>query len=314
MAEYENAVEINGLTKKYDGFTLDDISFAVPKGSIMGFVGQNGSGKSTTIKAMLNIIARDDGTVKMLGLDNIENEREIKEQCAAVFDEIPFQDALTAKNLDFIMSGLYKSWNSAKFKEYLERFSLPSKKKIGKFSKGMKMKLQIAAALSHDAKLLIMDEATSNIDTRLESNARLLIMDEATTGLDPVVRNEILDIFLEYMADGERSVFMSSHITTDLEKAADCVTFIDKGRLLLTGYKDDILESHAMLRCTKKDLDEIDKTDYISARTTEFGADVLTADKAAAARKYSGIMIEKPTLEDIILYYVKEKTSKVWTA
>ena len=294
MTDYENAVEINGLTKKYDGFTLDNITFSVPKGSIMGFVGQNGSGKSTTIKAMLNIISRDSGTIKLLGLDNTENEREIKEQCAAVFDEIPFQDALTAKNLDFIMSGLYKNWSSAKFKEYLDRFALPSRKKIGKLSKGMKMKLQIATALSHDAKLLIMDEAT--------------------TGLDPVVRNEILDIFLEYMGDGERTIFMSSHITTDLEKAADSVTFIDRGNLLLTGYKDDILDSHGMMRCTKKELDEIDKADFISARITEFGADILTADRASAARRYSGVMIEKPTLEDIILYYVKEKTSKVWTA
>lgn len=293
MNDYENAIEINGLTKKYDGFTLDNISFTVPKGSIMGFVGQNGSGKSTTIKAVLNIIGRDSGSIKMFGLDNIENEREIKEQCAAVFDEIPFHDALTAKNLDFIMSGLYQNWNSAKFREYLDRFALPYKKKIGKLSKGMKMKLQIATALSHDAKLLIMDEAT--------------------TGLDPVVRNEILDIFLEYMADGERSIFMSSHITTDLEKAADCVTFIDKGKLLLTGYKDELLDDHGMLRCTKKELEELDKADYISARVTEFGADVLTADRSAAARKYSGIMIEKPSLEDIILYYVKSKTSKVWT-
>ena len=293
MTDYENAVEINGLTKKYDGFTLDNISFSLPKGSIMGFVGQNGSGKTTTIRAMLNIISRDSGSIKLLGLDNLKNEIEVKEQCAAVFDEIPFHDVLTANNLDLILSGIYTQWNRERFHEYLERFRLPAKKKIGKFSKGMKMKLQIAAALSHDAKLLIMDEAT--------------------TGLDPVVRNEILDIFLEYMADGERTIFMSSHITTDLEKAADSVTFIDNGRLLLTGYKDDILDSHAMLRCTKKDLDEIPESDYISARITDFGADVLTADRSAAEKKYTGILTEKPTLEDILLWYVRSKTAKRWS-
>ena len=293
MTDYENAVEINGLTKKYDGFTLDNISFSLPKGSIMGFVGQNGSGKTTTIRAMLNIISRDSGSIKLLGLDNLKNEIEVKEQCAAVFDEIPFHDVLTANNLDLILSGIYTQWDRERFHEYLERFRLPAKKKIGKFSKGMKMKLQIAAALSHDAKLLIMDEAT--------------------TGLDPVVRNEILDIFLEYMADGERTIFMSSHITTDLEKAADSVTFIDNGRLLLTGYKDDILDSHAMLRCTKKDLDEIPESDYISARITDFGADVLTADRSAAEKKYSGILTEKPTLEDILLWYVRSKNAKRWS-
>ena len=293
MTDYENAVEINGLTKKYDGFTLDNISFSLPKGSIMGFVGQNGSGKTTTIRAMLNIISRDSGSIKLLGLDNLKNEIEVKEQCAAVFDEIPFHDVLTANNLDLILSGIYTQWNRERFHEYLERFRLPAKKKIGKFSTGMKMKLQIAAALSHDAKLLIMDEAT--------------------TGLDPVVRNEILDIFLEYMADGERTIFMSSHITTDLEKAADSVTFIDNGRLLLTGYKDDILDSHAMLRCTKKDLDEIPESDYISARITDFGADVLTADRSAAEKKYTGILTEKPTLEDILLWYVRSKTAKRWS-
>ena len=207
MSDYQNAIEISGLTKKYDGFTLDNISFNVPKGSIMGFIGQNGAGKTTTIKALLNIIKADSGSIKMLGLDNSTHEYEIKEHIAAVFDELPFHEEFTAKNLSVMFSGLYQNWDNAKFSEYLDRFQLPSRKKVGKFSKGMKMKLQIATALSHGAKLLIMDEAT--------------------TGLDPVVRNEILDIFREYLQDGERSILMSSHITSDLEKIADCVTFID---------------------------------------------------------------------------------------
>ena len=201
MTDYKNAIEIQNLTKKYDGFTLDNISFNVPKGSIMGFIGQNGAGKTTTIKLLLNLIRKDSGTIKMLGLDNAENEAKIKEQIAAVFDELPFHDSLNAKHLSVILSDIYEKWDKNTYYEYLDRFSLPRKKKIGEFSKGMKMKLQIAAALSH--------------------NAKLLIMDEATTGLDPVVRNEILDIFLEYLQDESNSILLSSHITTDLEKIAD---------------------------------------------------------------------------------------------
>jgi len=291
MNDYENAIEIKDLTKKYDGFTLDSISFNVPKGSIMGFIGQNGSGKTTTIRALLNVIKRDAGTIKLLGLDNIENEYEIKEQISAVFDELPFHEDFNAKQMNTILGSVYKEWDSKKYKEYLDRFALPEKKKIKQFSKGMKMKLQIAAALSH--------------------NAKLLIMDEATTGLDPVVRNEILDIFREYLQNEENSILMSSHITSDLEKIADCVTFIDKGRLLVSGYKDDILESHGLLKCTKADYKEIAAEDIVSARITDFGAEIMVADKALCRKKYSGAIIDKTTLEEIMLFYVN-RNKKEW--
>ncbi len=284
MGNYENAIEIQGLTKKYDGFTLDNISFHVPKGSIMGFIGQNGAGKTTTIRALLGIIRYDSGKINMLGMDHKENEYEIKEQIAVVFDEIPFQEMFNAKQISIMMSGIYRDWNRTKFEEYLDRFQLPMRKKCGKFSKGMKMKLQIATALSH--------------------NAKLLIMDEATTGLDPVVRNEILDLFREYLQDEQRSILMSSHITSDLEKIADSVTFIDKGKLLVSGYKDDILDSHAVIRCTKEDYKSIDKADMISARLSDYGAQIMVADKIAAKKKYSGVLIEKTTLEEIMLFYV----------
>ena len=292
MSDYQNAIEISGLTKKYDGFTLDNISFNVPKGSIMGFIGQNGAGKTTTIKAMLNIIKADSGSIKMLGMDNSTHEYEIKSQLAAVFDEMPFHEDFNAKQLSIMFSGLYSSWDNAKFSEYLDRFSLPSRKKVGKFSKGMKMKLQIATALSHGAKLLIMDEAT--------------------TGLDPVVRNEILDIFLEYLQDETNSILMSSHITTDLEKVADSVTFIDRGKLLISGYKDDILDTHGVIKCTKADYKELDPADYISARLNEFGAEVMVADRAAAKAKYSGLTLDKTTLEEIMLFYVNQG-KKEWS-
>ena len=291
MSNYENAIEIKGLTKKYDGFTLDDISFDVPKGSVMGFIGQNGAGKTTTIKAIFNIISRDAGTIKVLGLDNIENEYEIKEDVAAVFDELPFHEDFNAKQISIVLSSVFKNWDNEKFKELLTRFALPEKKKIKQFSKGMKMKLQIATALSHGAKLLIMDEAT--------------------TGLDPVVRNEILDIFREYLQDGERSILMSSHITSDLEKIADCVTFIDKGKILLSGYKDDILDTHGLLKCSKADYENIDKEDIISARITDFGVDAMVSDREMCNKKYSGAVIDKTTLEEIMLFYVN-RDKKEW--
>ncbi|MBQ3841531.1 MAG: ABC transporter ATP-binding protein [Ruminiclostridium sp.] len=291
MTDYENAIEINGLTKKYDGFTLDNVSFAVPKGSIMGFIGQNGAGKTTTIRALLNIIKTDAGEIKLLGLDNIKDEYTAKERIAVVFDELPFHDSFTGNALSKMFAGLYGAWDEKRFFELCDRFALPVKKKLGKFSKGMKMKMQIATALSH--------------------NAELLIMDEATTGLDPVVRNEILDMFREYLMDGDKSILMSSHITSDLEKIADCVTFIDKGRILLTGYKDDILDSHALIKCTKADMKDIAAEDYVSARVNDFGAELLTADRAEAARKYSGATIEKTTLEEIMLFYVN-RDKKEW--
>lgn len=292
MTAFENAIEICELTKQYDGFTLDRISFNVPKGTIMGFIGQNGAGKTTTIKSILNITKPTSGSIKIFGLDHIRNEYEIKEQIAAVFDEMPFHESMTAYALNIMFRGLYKNWNSELFFGYLERFCLPKKKKIGKFSKGMKMKLQIAAALSHGAKLLIMDEAT--------------------TGLDPVVRNEILDIFREYIQDEENSILMSSHITSDLEKIADCVTFIDKGKILLSGYKDEILDSHAIIKCSKTDYEKIPPQEYISARINDFGAEIMVPDREAAKNKYPDLIIEKTTLEDIMLFYVNH-AKKEWS-
>ena len=291
MCDYENAIEIDGLTKKYDGFTLDNISFNVPKGSIMGFIGQNGAGKTTTINSLLNIIKKDSGTIRILGLDNEKNEIAIKEQIAAVFDELPFHDQLNANHISIILRDIFKEWDNEKYFEYLDRFALPRKKKIGQFSKGMKMKLQIAAALSH--------------------NAKLLIMDEATTGLDPVVRNEILDIFLEYLQDENHSILMSSHITSDLEKIADSVTFIDRGKLLLTGYKDDILENHGVMKCSVDNYKQIDEADIISARITDFGAEIMVSDKKMFSQKYSGIIMDNTTLEEIMLFYVNRR-KKEW--
>lgn len=292
MSEYENAIELSGVTKRYEGFMLDNVSFTVPKGCIMGFIGQNGAGKTTTIRSLLNITDIDKGEIKLLGLDHINDEQEIKRRTAVVFDELPFHDIFSAKDMARIFEGLYPEWDNAVYSQYLERFQLPLKKKIGQFSKGMKMKLQIACALSH--------------------NAELLVMDEATTGLDPVVRDEILHIFMEYLQNGERSVLMSSHITSDLEKIADTVTFIDKGKILLTGYKDEIVEKHGIMKCSQEEIPGIDKADIVSVRINSYGAEVMLNDRINAAYKYSGAMIDPASLDDIMLYYVhKDETG--WT-
>lgn len=284
MNEYENAIEISGVTKRYEGFKLDNISFSVPKGSIMGFIGQNGAGKTTTIRSLLNITNIDDGEIRLMGLDHIKDELEIKKRIAVVFDELPFHDVFNAADMARIFEGLYPKWDNAVYSAYLERFKLPLKKKIGEYSKGMKMKLQIACALSH--------------------NAELLVMDEATTGLDPVVRDEILHIFMEYLRDGERSILMSSHITGDLEKIADSVTFINKGKILLTGCKDVILETHGILKCSKDEISNIDKSDIVSIRLNEFGAEIMLSDRENARYKYGEAVIDPASLDDIMLYYV----------
>ena len=284
--DFENAIEIKNLTKKFDGFTLDNISFNVPKGSIMGFIGQNGAGKTTTINSILNILKWDSGEIRILGQEMPAHEYEVKEQISAIFDILPFNDDLSAKQLSKTMKGIWKEWDEECFENYLERFQLPYKKKFGQFSKGMKMKLQIAAGLSH--------------------NAKLLIMDEATTGLDPVVRNEILDIFLEYLQDEDKSILMSSHITSDLEKIADRVTFIDKGKILLTGIKDEILDNHGLVKVSKKDFKNFEREDYISARVTDFGVDVMVNDRFMAEKKFSGAVIDRTNLEEIMLFYVNQ--------
>lgn len=291
----EYAIEIDNLSKKYDGFALKDVSIKLQKGTIMGFIGQNGAGKTTTIKSILNLIPVDTGTIRILGLDHIKDENKIKEQTAVIFDAMPFHDSITARQLGKIMKGMYKSFDSEKYAGYIERFSLPFNKKIGQFSKGMKMKLQIAAALSRDVKLLIMDEATA--------------------GLDPVVRNEMLNVFMEFMQDEDHSIFMSSHITSDLEKIADALTFIHNGKVILSGLKDDILAAHGVIKCCREDVAAIDDGDIIGIHLTDYNAEVMVSDKDGCIRKYPDMIMDGTTLDEILLFYVKAMTNgkKEWS-
>ncbi|MDD5950179.1 MAG: ABC transporter ATP-binding protein [Lachnospiraceae bacterium] len=289
---YENAIEINNLNKTYDGFALKDLSFRVPKGSIMGFVGQNGAGKSTTIKTILNIVKKDSGTVRVFGLDHVEQELEIKKNLAVVFDEVPFHDALNGKQVNCILKDIYENWNQETFYNYLDRFQLPTRKAIGQFSKGMKMKFQIATALSHDAQLLIMDEPTS--------------------GLDPVVRSEMLDVFMEYIQAENHTILLSSHITSDLERIADSITFIHGGRLLLTDYKDDILYRHGIIRCEPGDVAKFPEEDIVSVRRTDYTVSVMVKNKNDSI--YQNYTLDTPSLDEILLYYVRGIDRREWEA
>lgn len=292
MNQYENAIEISNLCKTYDGFSLKHLNLSVPKGTIMGFVGQNGAGKTTTIKSILNIIKPEQGEIHLLGMHHHKEEIAIKNRIGVVFDELPFHDQLTPLQLNSILSGIYSYWDSQCFFDYLERFSLPQRKKIATFSKGMKMKLQIATALSHHAELLIMDEATS--------------------GLDPVVRSEMLDIFLEFMQDENHSILMSSHITSDLEKIADSITFIHNGTLLLSGYKDDILDTHGVMKCSKENATKVSPNDIVSLRYTAFGAEIMVNDRKHCAKKYPDFIMDCTTLDEILLFYVRGLSKKEW--
>jgi len=223
-----NILEVNNLNKIFKGFSIDSISFNLPSGSIMGFVGQNGAGKTTTIRLILNMLKRNAGEIKVFGLDNIIDELEIKQNLGIIFDDLFFIEMWTVKDIEDVIKGFYKLWNSKLYKQYLDKFGLPSNKKIKELSRGMKIKLMLAVAMSHNAKLLILDEPTS--------------------GLDPVARNELLDIFKEYIAEGERSILFSTHITSDLEKVADYITLIDHGRLFYSGNTRDLINNYLIVR------------------------------------------------------------------
>lgn len=284
MEKAANVIELKGVKKDYGDFLLDNVSFVVPEGSVCGFIGQNGAGKTTTIQIILDSINRDGGEVYLFGESIDKDSAALRENVGVVFDEMGFHDFLTAKQINTIMKNVYKNWNEEKYFDYLRRFSLPTKKACGTFSRGMRMKLQIAAALSHEAKLLIMDEPTS--------------------GLDPIVRNEMLQIFREYVVEEDHTILLSSHITGDLEKLADEVVFIDGGKIVLKGNKDDILERHGILKCKKDELKNINSSLIVSAQTSSFGAEVLVNDRNEAKKLYPQMVIERAGLEEIMIYYV----------
>ena len=280
----ENILEIKNLCKEYNGFQLKNINMELPKGMIMGFIGENGAGKTTTIKSILNII-NSEGSIKIFGKDIKLNEKEIKEEIGVVLDDSFLSEYLTAKQVNSIMKSMYKNWNKQLYFKYLEHFKLPKNKLVKDFSSGMKMKLKVATALSHHPKLLILDEPTS--------------------GLDPVARNEILDIFQDFIQNEENSILVSSHITSDLEHIADYIIFINDGEIILSKTRDELLEQYGIVKCTKEEFERIDKKDYVKFKENRFEYEVLVEDKIEFRKKYDFNIIDKPTLEDIMLIYIK---------
>lgn len=242
----ENNLEVKNLCKKYDEFELKDINLKLPKGMIMGLIGENGAGKTTTIKSILNLINIDNGEIEIFGLNIKENEKKIKEDIGVVLDDSFFSEYLNPADINKIMKKIYKNWDEKLYFKYLEDFKLPKNKISKEFSSGMKMKLKIAVALSHHPKLLILDEPTS--------------------GLDPVARSEILDIFQDFIQNEENSIFVSSHITSDLEHIADYITFINDGKIVLSKTRDELLEKYGIVKCSKSEFEKIDKNDYVNSK------------------------------------------------
>ena len=281
----ENNLEVKNLCKKYNGFELKDINLELPTGMIMGLIGENGAGKTTTIKAILNMINRDSGKIAIFGLDNIKDGKQIKEDIGVVLDDSFLSEYLNPIDINKIMKNIYKNWDEKLYFKYIEDFKLPKDKMSKEYSSGMKMKLKIAVALSHNPKLLILDEPTS--------------------GLDPVARNEILDIFQDFIQDEEKSILVSSHITSDLEHIADYITFINNGEIVLTKTRDELLENYGIVKCSADDFEEIDKNDFVKYKKNRYEYEILVEDKFEFKRKYKFEIIDKPTIEDIMLIYIK---------
>ena len=277
-----NAIEIKGLEKRYEGFRLGSFDLTLPSGCIMGLVGENGAGKSTTIKLIMNAIGRDAGKISVLGVDNRSSGfRDIKEDIGVVLDEAYFPEVMSARNVGKVMALTYKNWDAAAFEGYLKKFSLAPDKIFKEYSRGMRMKLAIAAALSHGAKLLILDEATS--------------------GLDPMARDELLDIFNDFTRDENCSILLSSHIVSDLEKICDYIAFLHRGRLVLCEEKDRLLEEYALVRLPEERLSELSEESIISRRASSYGTEALVLRGGIPA----AIPTEHTSLEDIILFMAK---------
>lgn len=282
----ENIIEIKNLKKKYDDkFELGEIDITIPKGVIVGLIGENGAGKTTLIKSMLNIIKIDSGEIKIFGKDYKKEERSIKEDIGVVLDNMFFPELLNAKDINNSMKDIYKNWDSELYFSYLKEFDLPDNKPLKAMSKGMRKKLEIVAAISHKPKLLILDEPTS--------------------GLDPVVRTEVLDIFQKFIEDEEHSILLSTHITSDLEHIADEIIFIDKGKKVLQKSRDEIIDNYGILKCDIDYFSNIDKKDIIAYKKTKYAYEILVSDKEQASRKYNGCVIDKITLEDLMVLVIK---------
>lgn len=277
-----NALEIKGLTKRFSDFTLDHIDLTLPSGCIMGLIGENGAGKSTLLKLVLGLMHPDEGEARVLGSADLAHDSALKEHIGVVMDESSFPENLTLRNINAISRRCYRTWDEDRFFTWVNRFQLPEKKTVKAFSRGMKMKLSIAVALSHDSHLLLLDEATS--------------------GLDPIVRDELLDVLLDFIQEESHSILLSSHITSDLEKICDYITFLHQGKLVFSRPKDELLESYVLAKGPQAAIDALDPDAVIGVRRSAFGAEALICRSALP----EGMAADAPTLEDIMLFFGKE--------
>ncbi len=276
----QNILKVEKLNKKFKDFELQNVDLTLPKGAIMGLIGENGAGKSTTIKLILELIKKDGGEVEVLGKSDLEINKDIKEYIGVVFEDFAFMELMKPKDIELIMKNTYETWDSTKFNMYLKKFDLPSKN-MKEYSKGMKMKLSIAVALSHGSKLLILDEPTS--------------------GLDPMAREEVLEIFLDFIQDENNGVLISSHILSDLEKICDYITCISHGKILFSEEKDELLNKYAVVKCTKELLNSLDNNAIINKTENTYGAQALVK----RAELPSGTITEHTTIEDIMINFIR---------
>ena len=277
-----NALEIRNLTKSYPDFTLDNLNLTLPGGCILGLIGENGAGKSTTIKLILDMIHKDSGTVTILGRDNGKNVELIKEEIGVVLDEAGIPECLTVAQVGKVMKHTFRNWDAAEYARLTQKLGLPDKKPFRDFSRGMKMKLAIAVAMSH--------------------NSRLLILDEATSGLDPVVRDEVVEMFSEFTRDENHSVLISSHIVSDLEKLCDYVAFLHKGKLMLCEEKDRLLEEYGLLYCTAEELRQLPSEAVRYVKENPYGAEAMVRRSAVP----DGLHVSPISIEELFVFMVKE--------
>ena len=280
-----NILEITNLSKSYEDFELKDINLVIPKGHVFGIIGENGAGKTTTIKAILNLINRNSGDIKIFGLDNIKDERKVKERIGVVLDDSFLPSYFNPNDINRVMKVVHFNWDEKLFFDYLEQFKLPKNKNIKKFSKGMLIKLKIAVSLSFKPQLLILDEPTS--------------------GLDPIARSDILDIFDKYMENGENAILISSHITTDLERLADDIIFMDEGKVILTKSRKELENDYLLVKCSEEKFNEIDKSDVIKYKKNRFEYQLLVSSSLDIKSKYNIDNYKKPSLEEIMILYMR---------
>ncbi len=274
----QNAVEVINLSKKLKDFSLQNISFTLPSGCIVGIVGENGAGKTTLIKLLLGLIKSDKGTIKLMGKNHTSLQNE---EIGVVFDDCCLPESFNSQELNRMFKSIYKNWDEKAFFGYIEQFNIPRTKKIKEFSKGMKVKASIACALSH--------------------KARLLILDEPTSGLDPVVRDEILDIFCDFTRNDENSVLISSHIVSDLEKLCDYIAFLHGGKLVLFEEKDKLIDEYTTVYTDEKELESLDKNDILGIRRTDYSITAIVKKSACTSSNQSPV-----TLEDLFVYMIKQ--------